>query len=56
MRLFDALPFDPFLLFQDGLAATEVDVDHGKVLQALVVPVMVVVADEPADLSFQIAG
>jgi hypothetical protein len=41
VRLFDALPFDPFLLFQDGLAATEVDVDHGKVLQALVAALVV---------------
>jgi len=29
---FDGLPFDPFSLFQNGLAASEVDIGRGKVL------------------------
>ena len=36
---FDGLLFDPFSLFQDGLAASEVDIGRGEVLQALMVAV-----------------
>ena len=43
---FDGLLFDPFSLFQDGLAASEVDIGRGEVLQALMVAVMVVVIDD----------
>ncbi len=43
---FDGFPFDPFSFFQDGLAASEVDVGRGEVLQALVVAAMVVVLDK----------
>ena len=49
---FDGLLFDPFSLFQDGLAAPEVDVGGCEVLQALVVSPMVVVLDEGVDLLF----
>ena len=53
---FDGVPFDPFSLLQDGLAAPEVDVGRGKVLQALVVSTMVIVIDEGVDLLPEIAG
>ena len=43
---FDGLPFDPFPLFQDGLAATEVDIGRGEVLQALVIAPVVVMIDK----------
>ena len=47
---FDGLPFDPFSLFQDGLAAPEVDVGRGEVLQALVIAPVVVMIDKGIDL------
>ena len=53
---FDGLPFDPFSLFQDGLAAPEVDVGRGEVLQALVIAAIIVVFDEGIDLLSEIAG
>ena len=53
---FDGLSFDPFSLFQNGLAAPEVDVGRREVLQALVVAPMVVVFDEGVDLLSEIAG
>ena len=46
---------DPFPFQQDGLATTEVDIGRRQVVQALVVTVMVVVADEVADLELQLA-
>lgn len=54
--LIDSVLLDPFALLQDLVTAPEVDVSRCQVLQTLVVSVMVVVTDEPADLSFQIAG
>jgi hypothetical protein len=51
-----SLSFDPFSFHQDGLAAPEVDVSRCQIGDALVVTKMVVVADEVAELSFQIAG
>ncbi len=53
---FDGLSFDPLSLFQNGLAASEVDVGRGEVFQALVVAMMVVVIDEGVDLLPEIAG
>ena len=53
--LFDGLSLDPFSLQQDGLAAPEVDVGGGKIVEALVVASMVVVLDEGGDLGFEIA-
>ena len=46
---------DPFPFRQDGLTTTEVDIGRRQVVQALVVAVMVVVADEVADLELQMA-
>ncbi len=53
---FDCLSFDPVSLFQNGLAASEVDIGRCKVLQALVVASVVVMIDEGVDLVSQIAG
>ncbi len=53
---FDGLLFDPFSLFQNGLAAPEVDVSRGEVLQALVLSSVIVVLDEGVDLLPEIAG
>ena len=53
---FHGLSFDPFSLFQDGLAAPEVDIGRGEVLQALVVSSVVVMLDEGVDLLPEIAG
>ena len=52
---FDRLPFDPFALFQNGFVATKVDVGRCDVIDALVVPLMIVVVDEGFDLSFEVA-
>ena len=53
---FDGLPFDSFSLFQNGLAAPEVDISRGEILQALVIAVMVVMLDKGIDLSPKITG
>ena len=45
----DCVPFDPFSLFQDGVAALQVDIDRGEVLQALVIAPVVVMIDEGDD-------
>ena len=47
---FDGFPFDPFSLFQNGLAAPEVDIGRREVLQALMIALMVVVLDEGVNL------
>ncbi len=52
---FDDLPFDPFSLFQDGFAASEVNVGGSEVLQALAVALVVVVIDEAVDRLAEIA-
>ena len=52
----DGLSFDPFPFQQDGLAASEVDIDGREVIQALVVAPVVVVLDEGAELGFEITG
>jgi len=53
---FDGLPFDPFSLFQNGLAVSEVDICRGEVLQALVIAPVVVMLDKGIDLSPEITG
>ena len=53
---FDGVAFDPFSFQQDGLATSEVDVGRGQVADALVVPEMIVVGDEVADLLLEITG
>ena len=52
----DSLSFDPFSLLQDGLAASEVDIGRGEVLQALVIASMVVLIDKGIDLLPEITG
>ena len=52
----DGLSFDPFPFDEDGVAASEVDVGGGEIIEALVVAGMVVVLDEGADLRLQMAG
>ena len=47
--------FDLFSFQQDGLAAPEVDIGRRGVAQALVVAVIIVVADEGPDLCLQVA-
>ncbi|GGJ13865.1 hypothetical protein GCM10011320_21320 [Neoroseomonas lacus] len=54
--LLDRLSLDTFTLEQDGLAAAEVDVSRGKIAQALVVALVVVVRDEGLDLRLEVAG
>ena len=49
-------PFDFLTFEQDGLPAAGVDVSWRKVFQALVIALMVVVADEGIDLRFEISG
>ena len=51
--VFDGLSLDPFSLFQDGLASTEVDVGGRDVLQALVIASVIVVIDEGLDSQLQ---
>ena len=53
---FDGLSFDPFSLFQDCLAPSEVDVGRGEVLQALVIAPVVVMIDKGLDLLPEITG
>lgn len=48
--------FDPFSLQQDGLAAPEVDVGRCEIAEALVVPVVIIGADELCNLRFKIPG
>src|SRR5271156_785235 len=52
----DCLALDPFAFEEDGLSAPEVDVSRGKIVEALVIPGMVVVRHEGGDLAFEIAG
>ena len=51
----DGLSLDPFSLQQDGVAAPEVDVGRGEVVEALVVSPMIVVFDEGGDPGFEVA-
>ncbi len=52
---FECLSFDPFPLFQNGFVTPEADVGRCDVVDALVMPVMIIVVDEGFDLSFEIA-
>ena len=47
---FDGFLFDPFSLFQNGLASAEVDVGRREVSQALMISPVIVVLDEGVDL------
>jgi hypothetical protein len=51
----DGLAFDPFSLQQDCLAASEVEVGRGKIVDALVMAAVVVADHKGLDPSFQIA-
>ena len=53
---FDGVAFDPFSFQQDSLAASGVNVGWRQVADTLVVPEMVVVGDEVADLLLEITG
>ena len=52
--LFDRVSFDPFAFEQDGLAASEVDVGRGEIVEALVVSAVIVMLDEGRDLGFEV--
>jgi hypothetical protein len=41
---------------QDGLAASEVDVGRGEIVQALLIAPMIIMLDEASDVSFEIGG
>ena len=53
---FDSVAFDPFSFQQDGLTTPEVDISRRQVADALVVPEMIVVGDEVADLLLEVTG
>jgi len=52
---FNCCLFDPFSLFQNGLATPEVDGSGRKVLKALMIALVVAVLDEAVDLLPKIA-
>ena len=52
----DCLFLDHFPFSENGFVASEVDVSGCDVVQALMVSFVVVVIDECADLTFEIAG
>jgi hypothetical protein len=54
--LLDGLALDAVMLEQDSLAAAEVDVSWGQIVQAFVATLVVVVLDEASNLRFQVAG
>ena len=54
--VFEFLSFDASTFFEDLSAPGEVDIRRGQVLQALVIAMVIIVLDEVADLSFEIAG
>ena len=53
--VFDCLPFDPFSLSQNCVAAPEVDIGRCEVLQAFVVATVIVMLDEGVNLLREIA-
>ena len=53
--VFHGLSLDPFSLQQNGVAAPEVDVGRGEIVEALVVAPVIVVLDEGGDLGFEVA-
>ena len=54
--MFDGLSLDPFALFYDGLGPAKVSVSGRHVVQALVIPLVIVVLDERFDLAFEVTG
>jgi hypothetical protein len=54
--LLDGLALNAVTLEQDGLAAAEVGVGRGEIVQALVVALVVVVLDEGRGLDLEVAG
>lgn len=52
----DCLFLDPFPFSQNDFVAPEVNIGRCDVVQALVVPLVVVIIDECPDLAFEIAG
>ena len=54
--VFEGLSFDAPTFFEDLPAPAEVDIRRGQVLQALVIAMVIIVLDEVAGLSFEIAG
>ena len=52
--LSDGFSFDPFTFEQDCLAAPEVDVGRGEIVEALVVSAMIVMLLEGCDLGFEV--
>ncbi len=53
--LVDGLSLDALSFFEDGLASAKVDISRGQIVDALVIPLGVVVLDEAVDLSLQSA-
>jgi len=51
---FECLSFDPFALFQNGFVTPEIDVGRCDVVDALVIPLMIIVIDEGFDLNFEV--
>lgn len=51
----DGLVFDGLALLENGLAASGIDAFRSQVIQALMIPPGVVMADEVRDLPFKIA-
>jgi len=52
----DCVPFDPFSFKQNGLPASEVDVNGREVFQTLVIALVIVVFDEPASDCGKVGG
>ena len=53
--LSDCLLLDALALEQDGLCSTKVDIGGCEIVQALVVPMLVVMLDEGVDLRLELA-
>jgi hypothetical protein len=49
------LSFDAPTFFEDLPTSSEVDIRRGQVLQTLVIAIVIIVLNEVADLSFEIA-
>ncbi len=52
--LSDGVAFNPFAFEQDGLAAPEIDVGWGEIVEAFVVSTMIVILDEGRDLRLKV--
>ena len=53
--MFDGLSLDPFALADDGLGPAKVGVGGRHVVQAIVIPLVIVVLDERFDLAVEVA-